>query len=118
MLDKTKCADCGRTKRFRKNVNRCLACSRRAVKNKQRKLISIRNDVFDLLGGMCVDCETTDRRVLTVDHVGGGGKKHRKNANSTIEKWKLYFEAALTGSHRIELRCFNCHSIKDLKRQV
>jgi len=115
---KSKCADCGRTKRFRKNVVRCLACSRRAVKNKQRKVISIRNETFDLLGGECVDCGTKDRRTFTIDHLDKDGKKHRETAKNTLQRWRLYFEAALTGSHRIVIRCFNCHSIRDLKRQV
>lgn len=115
---KSKCADCGRTKRFRKNVERCLACSRRAVKNKQRKVISIRNETFDLLGAECVDCGTKDRRTFTIDHLDKDGKKHRETAKNTLQRWRLYFEAALTGSHRIVIRCFNCHSIRDLKRQV
>jgi hypothetical protein len=115
---KSKCADCGRTKRFRKNVERCLACSRRAVKNKQRKVISIRNETFDLLGAECVDCGTKDRRTFTIDHLDKDGKKHRETAKDTLQRWRLYFEAALTGSHRIVIRCFNCHSIRDLKRQV
>lgn len=118
VLDSSKCADCGGKKRFRKNVTRCLACSRRAAKNKQRKTISVRNETLMLLGGECVDCHTTDFRVLTVDHLNGTGKEHRKGLQSVLQKWKAYFEAALTGSPRIVLRCYNCHSIRDLKREI
>lgn len=81
-------------------------------------VVALRNEVFDLLGGECRDCKTHDRRVLTVDHVDGTGKKHRNGITRTIDRWKLYFEAALTGTPHIVLRCFNCHMIRDLKREV
>lgn len=119
MLDKTKCVACGGKKRFRKNKTRCLACSRQNTKNKQRRIIALRNEVFDLMGGECEDCHTRDRRVFTIDHANNDGKKHRKDAvENVMGRWRLYYEAIVLKSHRLRLLCSNCHMIRDLKREI
>lgn len=89
----------------------CLECNMAKLNNN----VKWRNMTFQILGDKCMDCGTTDRRVFTIDHPDGDGKYHRKNSKVN---WKQYYLAAQTGDIFLEIRCYNCHAIKDLKRTL
>lgn len=78
---------------------------------RNKKLIS-RNLAFVFrylrLCGKCVDCGTTDIRVLEFDHVSGDkveGVIRMASTTSTIDNIKKEIK-------KCELRCCNCHRIK------
>ena len=103
------CSDCGKTNN--NGFCKCDTCNRK----KKETLIKYRNLTFKILGDKCVDCGTTDRRVFTIDHPDGDGKYHR---NKKRASWKQYYLAAHSGKIFLEIRCYNCHAIKDLKREL
>jgi hypothetical protein len=59
------------------------------------------------LGGCCSDCRINDVRVLQIDHVNGGGRKHRMSVGGV----KL-FEHVVDHPEEYQLLCANCHMIK------
>jgi hypothetical protein len=74
-----------------------------------------REDVFQLLGDQCAHCGITDRRVLQIDHVRGGGTQHHRQTHNTS------FLTEVAGSWRsgergkYQLLCANCNWIKRLE---
>ena len=61
---------------------------------------------LELLGAKCVMCGTTDLRVLTIDHINGGG-----NHDPLYRKGSLY-RAIVLGQRSIkglQCLCFNCN---------
>lgn len=62
-----------------------------------------------MLGGRCVRCGIEDDRVLQIDHIHGGGTKHRAslgNANRQI------YREVIDGSRDYQLLCANDNWIK------
>ena len=45
--------------------------------------------VFDHYGRKCMCCGFDDERVLTMDHINGGGGKHRREINGSIYGWLI-----------------------------
>lgn len=72
----------------------------------------LRVAIFILLGDQCSNkrCRTRDRRVLQIDHVGGGGTQHRREVTG-----RRYLESILrdltTGRRRYRLLCANHHAL-------
>lgn len=96
------------------NFNNRLSCES-CIRKDQERRVKWRNLTFQILGDKCVDCGTTDRRVFTIDHPDGDGKYHR---NKKPHTWKKYYLAAHANSIFLEIRCYNCHAIKDLRREL
>ena len=68
----------------------------------------IRNEVFVLLGSVCVRCGFDDKRALQIDHINGGGSRE----NSLIGTYGIR-KKILSGSiEGYQLLCSNCNWIK------
>ena len=130
------CSPCKQDKpltEFAKHANRkdgfqsvCKGCQSRygkaryqdtkeAFKERNKKL-RIRNQVVVseyLKGKKCADCPITNPVVLTFDHVRG--KKLWTISDMVKHSWglKTIFEEIA----KCEIRCFNCHMIKDSLRR-
>lgn len=83
-----------------------------AEKNKEkRKLqnrkywLKLRKQVFDHYGNSCVCCGESISQFLTIDHVNGGGRTHRKKVGSAIYRW-LRHNNYPSGFQTL---CFNCN---------
>ena len=91
----------------------------RATIGNAKRRAEWRKKTLDKMGGVCVDCGIEDLRILTVDHPDGDGNIHRiRHQKHGGPNWKKYYEDACAGVVRMELRCPNCHAIRDLKRLV
>jgi hypothetical protein len=65
-------------------------------------------------GKMCVDCGNTNPVVLTFDHVRGEKVAAVTDmANRSFTLSAIYKEIA-----KCDLRCFNCHMIKDCQKRA
>lgn len=56
----------------------------------------------------CKKCGNTDIRVLSIDHIKGGGSNHRRKIHTTIYQWLI------TNGFPVgyQVLCMNCQFIK------
>lgn len=69
----------------------------------------IRQEMIDAYGGKCACCGETEPKFMTVDHIGGGGQKHRNEigeGGSTIAK---FLKRNNYPTDKFRLLCFNCN---------
>jgi hypothetical protein len=66
-----------------------------------------------LLTQKCADCSLTNPVVLTFDHVRG----KKKLAISDMVKQSYGLKTIFAEIAKCEIRCFNCHMIKDSLRR-
>jgi len=70
----------------------------------------LRFQIFQLLGDKCASCGITDKRVLQIDHINGGGMAEaRKNG---MRGNKLYKHIIDTEGKGFQVLCANCNWIK------
>lgn len=72
-----------------------------------------------LLGGKCVVCGETDIRILTINHINGGGNKERAVGNGNQRGGQSYYRALLNGKvdkTKLDLRCYNHNLLYEYER--
>jgi hypothetical protein len=109
------CTRCGKDEAVPGKV-RCSACAvviRDIVRRTKDKL---RDEVFRAYGGYCCACcGETERRFLSIDHVNGGGQRHRK----AIGGGSLYTWLRVNGfPPGFQVLCHNCNLGKTLNRGI
>ena len=103
------CRDCGETKPTTEfyhdggnYTSDCKLCHKAKVLSyRYRK----RTEVLNFLGGQCVACGESDRRVLQINHLDGGGKETQRNPMEFVR-------SILEGRRSVddlEVRCANCN---------
>lgn len=82
---KTCCAECNKSKRATARTQ--YSPEERAIKHR-RLWDQLVNQVLDAYGGKCSRCGETDRDVLVVDHINGGGNEHRREiGEGNLYRW-------------------------------
>jgi hypothetical protein len=87
--------------------------SREAAKDRARRNRKVLKEIVMAVysGGQCSCCGETEISFLTIDHVDGGGQKHRKEvgkAGSPFYKWLL--SNGFPGGFQV--LCANCNQSK------
>lgn len=86
-------------------------------KQKREYYVSKYTEIFRLLGEVCVRCGEDDKRVLHIDHIHGGGGKHRKRQNYS---WWRYCADVLSSikqnKKEYQLLCANCNRIESVEK--
>jgi hypothetical protein len=79
-------------------------------KSSQKKYrIKLKQEVIQYYGGKCECCGENYINFLTIDHVNGGGRKHRKEINIQ-GGWKFYEWLKKNGyPEGFRVLCFNCN---------
>lgn len=77
--------------------------------NQNRYNRELRAALLDMIGTRCVRCGFDDPRALQIDHVNGGGRRHRSQFKSTKKYYKAIMESGGTGYQTL---CANCNQIK------
>jgi len=75
-------------------------------KEERRRL---RDEVFDAYGGKCACCGESRKEYLTIDHVNGGGKKHRKEINARTSQEFYRWLKQNNYPEGFQVLCFNCN---------
>lgn len=78
----------------------------------RRKYVETKDTVLELLGNKCKRCKISDKRVLCVDHINGGGSADISQKGRGVNYYKQLIELILNGSEEYQLLCHNCNWIK------
>lgn len=73
----------------------------------------LRSQIIDLLGARCIICGFDDQRALQIDHIEGGGYKHRKFFASPT----TFYKYVLDNPSGFQLLCANHNAIKRIVNQ-
>jgi len=84
---------------------RCAACHKNHLKNGKARWHQQRLVVLQHYGGKCVCCEETTHEFLEIDHIGGGGAKHRKEVGSHMMEWIIKNDFP----DDLQVLCANCN---------
>jgi len=76
----------------------------------------IRDKILLLLGNKCISCGNSDKRVLQIDHVNGGGNAAHKQESNARRFYKRILKEIEQGSKDYQLLCANCNWIKKCER--
>jgi hypothetical protein len=68
--------------------------------------------VMTYYGGMCVCCFATEIEFLTIDHIGGGGQRHRRTIHRKggEEFYRWLSQHGFPKGYQV--LCFNCNTAK------
>ncbi len=75
--------------------------------------------IFILLGSKCVhkQCKVADARLLTIDHIGGGGSKHRRAQGGGSAYLVTILKDIRAGRRLYRLLCHNHNWLAHLSRR-
>jgi len=127
--DKYRCAQCNRERakaRYDKDPDKARKIALKShYKNRDRKLAymkaygkELKNKVFLHYGGyICSCCGEKEKIFLTLDHIDGGGNKHRNELSTG--GYGIYRWAVKNNYPPIfKILCFNCNSGRALNNGV
>lgn len=103
----------------------CEACRKKARENYQKNretILStlstnsrirrrrIRQETIAAYGGKCACCGETNWEFLTIDHINGGGNKHRKETGLVGTKFYVWLKSFDYPKKEYRCLCMNCQS--------
>lgn len=77
---------------------------RKYVSNYARQL---KINVINHYGGICACCGETEIEFLTIDHIGGGGTKHREELGGSLGVYRQIVKQNYPTKYRV--LCMNCN---------
>ena len=99
--DSRLCPRCGDTKKLETQSKWCDGCKQKLREAGQR----LKSEVLKAYGGVCQCCAESNPNFLTIDHVEGGGTKHRDSISGKIYRWLK----ARKFPPGFQVLCFNCN---------
>lgn len=105
--------------------NWCKKCYIKSVTKHRRRT---KDSCFEHYGGyICVRCGTTDKEVLTLDHINDDGAEMRKtifllsNNNGGHASGNALYSRLIKhnfpSEHKLQVLCWNCQAKKEMKRR-
>lgn len=84
-------------------------------KRRREKAWKIRLEMITAYGGKCVCCGIDEPLFLTLEHLNGGGREHRRRLK-THKACTIYEELKRLGwPSEYTILCYNCNSVKGQK---
>ena len=62
---------------------------------------------YEAYGSRCVCCGEDNLGFLSIDHINGGGRAHRKEVGGGVQLWRLIIKAGFPVDY--QLLCYNCN---------
>jgi len=63
--------------------------------------------VYEAYGNRCICCGEDNLGFLSIDHINGGGRAHRKEVGGGVQLWRLIIKAGFPADY--QLLCYNCN---------
>lgn len=79
---------------------------------KKQDRVFLRGYVLSMLGGACARCGCSDKRVLVIDHVHGGGTSDRRTLGASTEQRYMAVLNTPVPEEKYQLLCSCCNHIK------
>jgi hypothetical protein len=76
---------------------------------KPRIRAELKIEVYNALGPYCACCGETEERFLTIDHIEGGGSKHRDLLKRRTELLYMSIKKAGFPKDKYRILCMNCN---------
>ena len=74
-------------------------------------------ETYRLLGNKCKRCGVEDKRILQIDHINGGGRKHHIKLNNSWFKFhKDIRESVKNNRNEFQILCANCNWIEAIEK--
>lgn len=119
----SQCRDCIRKQRiqtYSNNREKALAYSKKHYSENKEHKIKLQNirrkkiitEIFELLGNKCKECGFENKIALQIDHLNGGGYKHRKISGGGMN----YYNQIKNNITKFQLLCANCNFIEGVKK--
>jgi hypothetical protein len=87
------------------------------MKNVSAYLRGMRAAIYVLLGDKCAMCSIRDRRVLEIDHVTGGGTRHRRvTGGGRAYLVSILRDIRAGRKRRFRILCCNHHALVTTSR--
>jgi hypothetical protein len=86
------------------------------MKNVSAYLRGMRAAIYILLGNKCAMCGVRDRRVLEIDHIRGGGTRHRRVTGGGRAYLVSILRDLRAGRKRYRILCANHHALVTTSR--
>lgn len=95
-----------------KYLSKAELAKREQINSRRRKLYKknsaiFKKKAFDLLGNKCKKCGETEKLVLQIDHIKGGGNKERRGLNSLYR-----YKKVLEDKKKYQILCARCNWLK------
>lgn len=101
-----KCRDCNNA--AMPDVTYCSCCLKQHTDNNRRRMVALKHEVFSHYGGcFCSCCGEKYFEFLTIDHVNGGGGKHRKEMGQGYSIYPWLKKHGFPSGYRV--LCYNCN---------
>lgn len=81
----------------------------KAYANSRKHILRLYANIRKRYGSVCVKCGFSDVRALQIDHIKGGGTRHRKTFKNDYNYYR-YVRDAPDGV--FQMLCANCNAIK------
>jgi formate-dependent nitrite reductase cytochrome c552 subunit len=106
------CKKCAVEYSCKRQKTRKVRIERKQCRDKKRKTL------LKLLGGKCVRCGFDDWRALQIDHIDGGGRKHRRKFNNILGYYNDIEKSIISEEGKYQLLCANCNQIKKYEKDL
>lgn len=132
-----RCIDCKKrdkthndvTKQYRIANNLCLICGHVLITNKRHcedcalklatRYLKLKTEVFNHYGRICAFCGEDNLVCLELDHINGGGTKHREEISATFAGRHFYYKLRKNNyPEGLRVLCANCHLKRHAFRMV
>jgi hypothetical protein len=111
------CANCN-WKKHLENIKNKNPTYRQAMNKKTQE--KLKKEVFSHYGNCCNNCGETNINILTLDHINGGGREHKRNITSTSLGNRFYGllkKNNYLSDSPIQILCRNCQRIKVIENE-
>jgi len=107
--------------RKKQNVKICINCVRKSnnksyqknkltrSKNNKLNYQKIKEKVFEYYGNKCQICQEENFNKLSLDHIDGNGRQHRKQILKTDSGSQFYKWVLKNKPNNLRILCFNCN---------